>query len=276
MRFTGMAVIDLVLYALAALALLAALFNMGPAFLRTRSRFAGSVALAAILLHSLLLYGLIFTPRGMDLGFFNTTSLVGWLMAIIALTTLFKPGFENLGVVLFPAAGISALIAELFPHDKLWVIDTYWPLDAHIILSLIAYSLLAVAALQAILIAIQERRLRSHAPRSVWNALPPLQAMERFLFQLISAGFILLTLALFAGLIFVHNLLAQHLVHKTVLSVLAWVVFAILLWGRWRYGWRGRTAIRWTLGGFLALMLAYFGSKLVLELILGRHWHLMS
>jgi len=99
--------------------------------------------------------------------------------------------------------------------------------------------------------------------------------MEHFLFQLIAAGFALLTLALFTGLIFVQNLFAQHLVHKTVLSLLAWLVFAVLLWGRWRFGWRGRTAIRWTLGGFASLMLAYFGSKLVLELILGRHWGLM-
>ena len=276
MRFTSLAVIDLILYCLAALALLLAFFKRGPAFIRERTGFVGSVIVAAILLHTLLLYALIFTPHSMDLGIFNTASLVGWLVALIALATLFKPHFENLGVVLLPLAGLSILLAEIFPSDRLMVIESDWPLDAHIVLSLIAYSLLTVAALQAVLMAVQERRLQRRMPGGVWNALPPLQLMERFLFQLIIAGFILLTLALFSGFIFVHNLIAQHLVHKTVLSVLAWLVFAVLLWGRWRFGWRGRTAIRWTLGGFVVLMLAYFGSKAVLELILDRHWNLMS
>ena len=276
MRFTGLAILDLVLYCLAAMALLLAFFKSGPVFLRERMGFAGSTAVAAVLLHTILLYSLIFTLRGMDLGFFNTASLVGWMVALIALVSFFKPHFENLGAVLFPPAGISILLAELLPSDKLWVIETDWPLDAHIIMSLMAYSLLAVAALQAILIAVQERRLRRRVPGGVWSALPPLQIMERFLFQLITTGFILLTLALFTGLIFVKHIFEQHLVHKTVLSLLAWLVFAILLWGRWKFGWRGRTAIRWTIGGFVVLMLAYFGSKLVLELILGRHWNLMS
>ncbi|MDE2195808.1 MAG: cytochrome c biogenesis protein CcsA [Gammaproteobacteria bacterium] len=276
MRFTGMAVLDLVLYCLAALALLLGFFRTGPAFVRERKSFAGSAAVAAVAIHTLQLYTLIFSPHGMDLGFFNTASLVGWLVALIALTTFLRPHFENLGIVLFPLAGISVVLAETFPGDRLLVPGNDWPLDAHIILSLIAYSLLSVAALQALLIAVQEYRLRRHVPGGVWSALPPLQIMERFLFQLLATGFILLTLALFTGLIFVKNLFAQHLVHKTVLSLLAWLVFAILLWGRWRFGWRGRTAIRWTLGGFVVLMLAYFGSKLVLELILGRHWNLLS
>ncbi|MGH8397117.1 MAG: cytochrome C assembly family protein [Gammaproteobacteria bacterium] len=276
MRFTGLAVIDLALYCLAALALLLAFLKWGPAFIHTRKGFAGTAAVAAVLLHTLLLYALIFTPHSLDMGFFNSASLVGWLIALIALITLLKPHFENLGVVLFPLAGVSILLAELFPSDRLMVIESSWPLDVHIVLSLISYSLFAVAVLQAILIAIQEYRLRQRVPGGIWSSLPPLQNMERFLFQLISAGFILLTLALCAGLIFVHNLAAQHLIHKTVLSVLAWIVFAILLWGRWRYGWRGRTAIRWTLGGFVVLALAYFGDKLILELILGRHWNLMS
>jgi len=87
---------------------------------------------------------------------------------------------------------------------------------------------------------------------------------------MIGVGFALLTLALVTGVLFLQDIFAQHLVHKTVLSIMAWCVFALLLWGRWRFGWRGRVAIRWTVGGFVFLMLAYFGSKLVLELILKR------
>jgi ABC-type uncharacterized transport system permease subunit len=90
------------------------------------------------------------------------------------------------------------------------------------------------------------------------------------MFQMIRIGFVLLSLALFTGVLFLEDIFAQHLVHKTVLSIVAWLVFATLLWGRWRFGWRGQVAIRWTVGGFVFLMLAYFGSKLVLELILNR------
>jgi ABC-type uncharacterized transport system permease subunit len=96
--------------------------------------------------------------------------------------------------------------------------------------------------------------------------------VEKVMFRLIGGGFVLLTLALLTGFIFVTNLFTQHLVHKTVLSLIAWVIFGVLLIGRTRYGWRGRPAVRWTLWGFGFLLLAYFGSKFVLEYLLGRHW----
>ena len=92
--------------------------------------------------------------------------------------------------------------------------------------------------------------------------------MENLLFDTIVTGFICLSLSLVSGMMFLENMFAQQLAHKTVLSILAWIVFAILLLGRWQLGWRGRTAIRWTLGGFISLMLAYFGSKFVLEVLL--------
>ncbi|HET7921757.1 MAG TPA: cytochrome c biogenesis protein CcsA [Gammaproteobacteria bacterium] len=276
MRFTGIAILALILYLAAAAGLLLRLTQRGPALLRAGRGFAASAGLTAVLLHTLALYALIFMPHGMNLGFFNTASLVGWLVAVIALASLTGRRFENLGLVLFPLAGLSLVLAEAFPSDRFMVRDTNWPLDAHIILSLIAYSLLAVAALQAVVLALQDHRLRRRSAGVWWSRLPPLQDMERFLFQLIGAGFVLLTLALFTGFIFVTNLHAQHLLQKAILSILAWIVFGILLWGRWRFGWRGRTAIRWTLSGFVVLMLAYFGSKLVLELILGRHWFIAS
>jgi len=118
--------------------------------------------------------------------------------------------------------------------------------------------------------AVQDYYLRHKKPLKVMRHLPPLQVMETLLFQLIITGFVLLTLSLLSGAIFVENMFAQHLAHKTLLSSLAWLVFAGLLWGRWQYGWRGRIVLQWTLTGFMVLMLAYLGSKLVLELILQR------
>lgn len=272
MQFTGTAALDLVLYLTAALGLLLRFLGKGPALLRESRGFTVSAAMAAVFIHSVLLYGLMATPRGLDLGYFNAVALAGWLMACIGLAMFLKPAFENLGLVLYPLAGVSVLLAELFPHDVLLLQDRSWPLGMHIFTSMLAYSLLGVAALQACVLYLQERRLRHASAGGVLSALPPLTEMERFLFQLIGAGFVLLTLSLLTGLIFVKDFMAQHLAHKAVLSALAWLVFAVLLWGRWKFGWRGRLAIRWTLGGFAALVLAYFGSKLVLELILGRHW----
>jgi ABC-type uncharacterized transport system permease subunit len=124
--------------------------------------------------------------------------------------------------------------------------------------------------LQAVLLSIQEHHLRNRHPGGYIRALPPLQVMERLLFQMIGTGFALLSAALLTGFFFLEDIFAQHLVHKTALSMAAWVIFGVLLWGRWKFGWRGRTAIRWTLSGFIFLLLAYFGSKAVLELILAR------
>jgi ABC-type uncharacterized transport system permease subunit len=92
------------------------------------------------------------------------------------------------------------------------------------------------------------------------------------MFRLIAAGFGLLTLALITGFVFVTNLFTQNLVQKTVLSIIAWVLFGVLLFGRLRFGWRGRSAVRWTLSGFGILAVAYFGVKFVLEYLLGQHW----
>jgi len=123
---------------------------------------------------------------------------------------------------------------------------------------------------QAVLLAIQDHQLHNRHPGGFVRSLPPLQTMEVLLFEMIGAGFLLLTLALISGIVYLDNMFAQHLAHKTILSIAAWLVFGTLLWGRFRYGWRGRTALIWTLSGFVVLMLAYFGSKAVIELILSK------
>ena len=136
--------------------------------------------------------------------------------------------------------------------------------------SIVAYSLLTLAAMQAALLSAQESQLRRRQFRGPLSILPPLQLMESMLFELIWVGVIALTLSIATGFIFMDDIFAQHLVHKTILSILTWLVFGVLLFGRWRYGWRGRTAVRWTLSGFVTLMLAYFGSKYVIEVLLER------
>jgi len=229
-----------------------------------------AIGVAAVVLHSIVLYQGMVTNAGINLGFFNAGSLVSWMIVLVLLTAMLKRPMENLAIVLLPMAALAIALEVTMPGGRIFPDTTPLGLQSHILLSVLAYSILTVAALQAVVLAIQDHQLRARRPGRVLNALPPLQVMEDLLFQLIGLGFFLLSLGLLSGMMFLDDMLAQHLVHKTVLSVLAWLIFAILLWGRWRFGWRGKTAIRWTLGGFFSLMLAYFGSKLVLELILGR------
>lgn len=229
-----------------------------------------AVGWSGVALQGLVLFQWVLRPAGMNLDFFVALAGTGWLMAVVLLAAaLFRP-VENLGIILLPFSAIIMLLALLFPRERIVTDYGQWPLELHILLSMLAYSLLGLAALQAVLLAIQDRRLRNRQPGGFLRGIPPLVTQEAMLFQMIGAGFVLLSLALASGLLFLEDIFAQSLVHKTVLGLAAWAVFGILLWGRWRYGWRGRTAIRWTLSGFVTLALAYFGTKLVLELILQR------
>jgi ABC-type uncharacterized transport system permease subunit len=227
------------------------------------------IGTAALFIHAAILYPAILTDSGLNLGFVNAVSLIALLTAALLLVAAFREPVENLGIVVFAVAAASIALLLLYPPEPAGT-TTSWQLEMHILISLLAYSILGLAVLQALLLAVQEYHLHNRQPGGFIRSLPPLQTMEGLMFEMIGIGFALLTLALLTGVLFLEDIFAQHLVHKTVLSICAWGVFAILLWGRWRFGWRGRTAIRWTVGGFVFLMLAYFGSKLVLELILGR------
>lgn len=226
------------------------------------------LGLAAAFIHASLLYPAIVTPGGLNLGIFYAASLVAMTTALLLLLASFVEPVENLGIPVFTVAALCIGLTIIFPDPYIITNATTWQLDSHILASLLAYSILGLAVLQSLLLAIQDSHLRNRTPGGFIRALPPLQTMESLLFQMIATGFTLLTLALVTGILFLEDIFSQHLVHKTTLSIIAWIVFAILLWGHWRFGWRGRVAIRWTIGGFVFLMLAYFGSKFVLELII--------
>ena len=229
-----------------------------------------AIAALVFLLHGALLYFAVLGNARIDFSLSNTLSLLGWLLAAAALGALVRAPLRGLAALLLPIAGVCALVTGLGRED---VLRTHgWLIDAHIVLALVASAAFTVAAVLALLMSVQDRRLREHRIDGVNSLLPPLETMERILFTTIRIGFGVLSLALFSGLIFVEDLFSQHLAHKTVLSIAAWLVFALLLLGRWRFGWRGRTAVNWTLGGFGILAVAYFGSRIVLEVVLGRHW----
>ncbi len=207
----------------------------------------------------------------LDFGFFSIGSTISSIIALLLLLVSLSKPIDKLGVAIFPIAILMLTLALIYPSTDQAIANYNWKMGAHIFSSIIAFSLLNIAALQAIFLSVQEQQLRKHPPRKIILTLPPLQTMESLLFQLISTGVIFLTVSLLSGFIFIDDLFAQQLVHKTVLSIFAWLIFSALLYGRIRYGWRGQTAIQWTLIGFASLLLAYFGSKMVLELILQRH-----
>jgi len=225
-------------------------------------------ALAAVTLHAAAHVIAWRHWGGADLHFFAALSLVGLGMA--ALTTLVGGSgrMAALGVMVFPLAALTLLGYQSYGHVPAPPLD--WRLQLHAWFALLAYATLAVAALLAVMLLLQERALRRREFHRWLRALPPLVELETLLFRTIAVGFVLLTATLLTGVLFVENLLAQHLIHKTVLSVLSWLAFGGLLLGRWRYGWRGATAVRWTLAAMALLVLAFFGSKFVLELILHR------
>jgi len=221
--------------------------------------------------HAAALFGSADGSYTPNFSFLNALALVSLsINGILLLTALFRP-VDKLAIVTFPIAAIVLVLELAMPVEVRSLQVHSWEMTVHIFSSLLAYSFLNIAAIQAILLAAQDACLRSRQPDG-WlvRSLPSLQSMETLMFQLIGAGLLLLTLSLLSGFLFLENMFAQHLAHKTILSLLAWLVFAILLVGRYRSGWRGTLAIRWTLGGFISLMLAYFGSKMVLELILNR------
>ena len=229
-----------------------------------------SIAGVGLLAHALVLAQSIVTAAGLNLGFYHALSLMSWVVALLViLVTIVRP-VENLSLVFLPLTAMALLLEQLFPSQNVLTEPASIGLELHILLSVTAYSMLTIAALQSIALAIQERLLRKKHPGRVMGILPPLQSMEVVLIQILAIGFFLLSLSLATGMMFVHDIFAQHISHKTVLSILAWCVFGGLLWGRWAKGWRGKHLIRWTLSGFSLLVLAYFGTKIVYEFILNQ------
>lgn len=236
-------------------------------------RIAGvALGVIALVLHAIALRRTLFSQPTLSFGVGETASLIAWPMGAIAIALAWlRPRFAVLAAIIATAAGVAA-VAGLATDSGNAVERQNWEIGAHIVLSSIAYAVLSIAVVLAIALALLDRRLRRRRPLGWLAVLPSVEALEKGAFHALIAGFSVLTLALFSGFIFVEDLFGQHLIHKTVLSCLAWLVFATLLFGRWRFGWRGRMATGWTLSGFALLALAYFGSKIVLETILGRHW----
>lgn len=239
------------------------------------ARWVHFVMLIPLVLHAITLYQSIFVGAGLSFGLGNAISSIVWLTAFIYWFSGFFSRLQGLQTLVAPiaaAAAIAILLPLVFPFSRPLENTELPAFKAHLLVALMAYSLLTIAALHALFMIAVERHLHHPVAHTILTNLPPLLAMEKLLFRIIWVGFILLTLTLLSGIVFSKEVFGQPLTfsHKTLFGITSWVVFAALLIGRQLYGWRGRVAIRWTLTGFVTLLLAYIGSKFVLEIILSR------
>jgi len=223
-------------------------------------------------LHGGLLYAALFGAAELRFGFAQALSVMMFLgVALYWVESLFY-SLEGMEPLVLPLAAAAVPLPALFPGLASSAAHAQAAgFRLHLALAMVAYSLFVIALLHATLMAVAERQL--HRKSGLLLAgLPPLLTLERLLFRVIAAAFVFLTLTLATGIVFSETLFGRALPldHKTVFAVLSWIAFGLLLAGRWLYGWRGRTALRWTLTGFVMLLLAYVGSRFVLEVVLHR------
>lgn len=223
-----------------------------------------SSAGVATLVHGLLLWSTLLDTQGIQMGLGLGLSLAGWLSALLILASSLSKPVEILGILIFPLSMLSIWFAAWLPPPHL----ISFSIGIHVLTSLIAYTLLGLAAAQAALILIQEKRLKQRQWHGLLGRLPPLIDMERTHLEWLVVGFFMLSLALATGAMYVDDLFAQHLAHKTLFTLLSWLLVGALLLGHWRFGWRGQRAAKLSLLGYGLLVIGFAGSQFVLEVLI--------
>ena len=215
---------------------------------------------------------MFFSPEGIHFDFSLALSLMMWLAMLFYWIESLYARLEGLQTLAMPFAAVCSLLPAFFPDQHLLANAGSALFRAHFVVAMLAYSLFTLAALHAVLMAVAEKRLHGARLSRAFAALPPLLTMETLLFRLIGIAFVLLTLTVASGVLFSEALFGKafRLDHKTVFAIISWLLFGSLLVGRRTRGWRGRKAQYWTLAGFVALMLAYVGSRFVPDVLLGR------
>jgi ABC-type uncharacterized transport system permease subunit len=231
-----------------------------------------AIVAAIMLVHAWSVGGAMFRDGQVFLG-------VGVALSAIVLVTVaihwlgnFFYNLRGLQLLVFPVAAVCSLAPAVLGTSQPMPNAGEAMLAAHVIVALLAYGLLTIAALHALLLSALDRKLRTGALPPVLTGLPPLLTMETMLFRIIIGGFVLLSATVLSGLLFSEELFGMPLTftHKNVFTLISWAIFAALLVGRFLFGWRGRVALRWTLWGFGVLVIAYMGTKFVVEVLLGR------
>lgn len=227
---------------------------------------------AALTCQGIGLYDGLFGAGGMRFSFSFALSLMLWLAVLIYWLESFRSRMDGLQPMVLPLAAVCAALPVFFPQVHVIAHADAWGFKLHFLAAMLAYSLFTLSALHAVFMGFVERKLHHRVLNKHLASLPPILAMEAVLFRMIVVAFTLLTVALGSGVMFSEELFGKALVldHKTLFAFVSWGIFAALLIGRQAYGWRGRIALRWTLAGFMVLLLAYIGSRFVSEVLLGR------
>ncbi|MBH32475.1 MAG: hypothetical protein CMD90_02375 [Gammaproteobacteria bacterium] len=220
---------------------------------------------AALLVHIYSIYPIFIDPFIINLSLLYALIIVSLFISIILFFLSFKGNFEYMGMVVLPIIG---LIFILMPETSLMNIKINNLLFSHVVISLISYSIICLCATQAFFLKLQEGRLQRNNPSTIVSSLPPLETMDILLFKFLVFGVISLSISLLSGFLFLENIFSKLMIEKTSLSLLAWIIFVYLLFGRLQYGWRGEKAANITLVGFAILFLAYFGTRTFLEVFI--------
>ena len=231
----------------------------------------GAIAFA-LLLQGFGLYVELFSSGNLRFSFSLAASLMLWLAVLIYWIESFHARMDGMQPMVLPLAALGAILPVIFPQTHEIANAQAVGFKLHFLTAMLAYSLFTLSALHAIFMSFMERKLHHGTLNGYQAGLPSILSMESLLFRMISLAFLLLTLTLLSGLLFSEQIFGKAFVldHKTVFAFASWAIFAALLFGRYCYGWRGRIALRWTLAGFLLLVLAYIGSRFVVEIVLGR------
>lgn len=259
---------------------LSALLYLTATFLPQRYRASiSATVVAGWLLHGAALSTEMDSHAALRIGFAVMLSVTLWISVAVYWLENRNFTLDGLRVLILPCAAAAVILPALFPGALILLEGQSALFSWHIAIAMAAYSTLTIAAFHAVLMALQESRLhtRPDASQGGWLAsaidrLPALLTMEKLLFRFIALGFVLLTLTVLSGVVFSEQLFGQAFKwdHKTLFTMLSWALFGLLLAGRkWR-GWRGKTALSFTLTGFATLFLAYVGSRFVLEVVLHR------
>jgi ABC-type uncharacterized transport system permease subunit len=244
----------------------------GPAT-RADPRLDALLAPVALVLHGMLLYTRVIVPEGLDLGVANAVSLLVWLTVLIYwLAGLVYSGIAGILGLMAPAAAAAVLLQAVVRSGHLVTYGGDPLFTLHFVIAMLGYSLFIVATVHALVMLAEEKWLHRGTLPPLLRTLPPLLEMEALLFRILFGAFVMLTLTVVSGVFFSEQLFGKPFKanHKTVFAFVSWLIFGGLLWGHHFRGWRGRKAVRWTLAGFVSLLLAYVGSKVVIELILQR------
>lgn len=228
----------------------------------------------ALLAHFVGIIAPLNNADGPNLSFISLGSYVMWFLSSILFLSTLSRKIQALAVIILPFTILSLILLLLINTDSANTIQMNSGLGVHILVSLLAYSTLMLAAVQALLVATQNnylhQRLKKPNQSNFVRTLPALEDMEYFLFHLIAMGVLLLSISLLSGFYYLDNLFGSSVAHKTILSIISWIIFSALLLGRWKYGWRGKTAVRWTISGFAILALAFFGSKFIQDFVVNK------